>query len=127
MVSIEQILNLCLINGARIAQPGEFTKRAFLNGRIDLVQAEAVCDVINASSEQALIIAEEQLEGRLSATVEKLKEALINVLAELEASMDFPEEDIHPDTLEKILDRLIRLENDLEILYNSYSSGHIVR
>ncbi|MBO8170000.1 MAG: tRNA uridine-5-carboxymethylaminomethyl(34) synthesis GTPase MnmE [Thermoanaerobacteraceae bacterium] len=89
---IERILQLVLDAGARLAEPGEFTKRAFLNGRIDLVQAEAVIDVIRAKTDAALSAAVSQLRGKLSNRLQQVKERLIGVMAQMEASIDFPEE-----------------------------------
>ncbi len=91
---IRQILELCLKNGARLAEPGEFTKRAFLNGRIDLVQAEAVADLISAKSEQAIKASAKQLEGGLSDEVAKIRGKILVAAAALNASIDFPEDDI---------------------------------
>lgn len=92
------VLDSLLQAGARIAEPGEFTKRAFLNGRIDLAQAEAVGDVIHARTELALAAANEQLAGKLSRRIDELRTSLMKVLAHVEAYIDFPDEDIPPST-----------------------------
>ncbi len=91
---LQSILGLLLENGARLAEPGEFTQRAFLNGRLDLSQAEAVIDVITAKTEKGLNLAVQQLEGSLSLFVNNIKESLIELLATIEASVDFPEEEL---------------------------------
>lgn len=113
--------------GLAPAEPGEFTKRAFLNGKVDLLQAEAIADVINATSEQALKIAGEQLRGKLSSVVAEIGEPLRDVLAEVEANIDFPEEDIAPDTISKIAsstrEQLAKIDN----LLATYAYGHVMR
>jgi len=96
VVPLRRILELCLRHGARLAEPGEFTLRAFLNGRIDLAQAEAVLDVVRAKTAASLRVAVGQLEGRLSDQVRAIRRDLINVLAYLEASIDFVEDEIPP-------------------------------
>src|ERR1041384_2300115 len=93
----EKGLEACLRAGARAARPGEFTERAFLNGKMDLTQAEAVIDLIRARTDLALRSATEQLEGRLGEKISQLREELISLVANLEAYIDFPEEDIEPD------------------------------
>jgi tRNA modification GTPase len=100
------ILDTLLENGARLAEPGEFTRRAFLNGRIDLAQAEAVADLIHARTELALAAANEQLAGKLSRRINQLRDDLMRTLAHIEAHIDFPDEDIAPDTRAQLLKRL---------------------
>src|SRR5204863_8096342 len=100
------ILDAALENGARLAEPGEFTRRAFLNGRIDLAQAEAVADLIHSRTELALRAANEQLAGKLSQRINQLRDDLIKILAHVEAHIDFPDEDISPDTKAQLLGRL---------------------
>ncbi|GAH45549.1 unnamed protein product, partial [marine sediment metagenome] len=94
IVPLRKILEIILLNGARLAEPGEFTKRAFLNERIDLAQAEAVVDIIRAKTEMGLRVALHQLDGELSSKIEGLRQELINLSAHLEAAIDFSEEDI---------------------------------
>jgi len=94
VVPLKKVLELVIKKGARSAQPGEFTKRAFLNGRIDLVQAEAVADIVRAKTDLSLKVAMEQLQGGLSKTVKRIRGQLLDVLANIEASIDFPEEDV---------------------------------
>src|SRR6266536_3070377 len=97
-----KVLEACLRTGARGARPGEFTERAFLNGKMDLTQAEAVIDLIRARTDLALRSATEQLEGRLGDQIRKIRDELIALLAHIEASIDFPEEDIAPDEGKKL-------------------------
>ncbi len=101
-----RILELLFSAGARAAEPGEFTQRAFLNGKMDLTQAEAVMDLISAQTSLALRSANEQLEGRLGSEISAAREDLLNVLAHVEAYIDFPEEDIDPDTGEAMAAKL---------------------
>src|SRR5690606_28230474 len=89
LLSINRVLELVLSNGARLAEPGEFTKRAFLNGRIDLAQAEAVMDLIRAKSDRAMNIALNQMEGRLSSRIRRLRQELLEVLAQVEVNIDY--------------------------------------
>src|SRR5437867_5014502 len=121
------VLDSLLENGARLAQPGEFTKRAFLNGRIDLAQAEAVADLIHARTELALSAANEQLAGKLSQRINQLRDEMLKTLAHIEAHIDFPDEDISPDTKEKLA---ARLENSLAFmdeLLRTANEGQILR
>ena len=97
------VLDTLLENGARLAEPGEFTRRAFLNGRIDLAQAEAVADLIHSRTELALAAANEQLAGKLSQRINQLRDELMHTLAHVEAHIDFPDEDIAPDTRDQLL------------------------
>jgi tRNA modification GTPase len=103
VLTARKILALCLHSGARLAEPGEFTKRAFLNGRLDLTQAEAVIDLIRAKSDRAHTAAVHELEGHLSKRIDEAREKLITILAHIEAHIDFPEEDIAPETRETLL------------------------
>jgi tRNA modification GTPase len=123
----KQVLDAVLASGARLAEPGEFTRRAFLNGRIDLAQAEAVADVIHSRTELALRVAQEQLAGRLSGRINELRETLMGILAHIEAHIDFPDEDIAPETREQLL---IRLEHGIsftEELLRTANEGQILR
>ena len=121
------ILSLCLRQGARLADPGEFTKRAFLNGRIDLTQAEAVMDVISARTDRAHIVAEHALAGHLSRKVESLRQQLLAILAHIEAHIDFPEEDISPATRTELETNLTKIIADLEQLQSTATEGKILR
>lgn len=127
IVPLRKILELCLSCGARLAEPGEFTKRAFLNGRIDLVQAEAVCDIIRARTDKARQVAVSQLSGKLSQKIEGLRTELINLLAHLEAGLDHAEEDIDfisPEEKKKKLDWLVA---EIETLLKIADKGKIFR
>ena len=121
------VLDALLAAGARMAEPGEFTKRAFLNGRIDLAQAEAVADIIHSRTELALEAANEQLEGRLSRRINLLRDDLMSVLAHLEAHLDFPDEDIQPDAQEKIRGRLEDALVFMTELLRTANEGRILR
>ena len=121
------VLDTLLAHGARLAEPGEFTKRAFLNGRIDLAQAEAVADVIHSRTELALAAANEQLAGKLSQRINKLRDDLMLTLAHVEAHIDFPDEDISPDTKEKLLQRLEDGISFMDELLRTANEGQILR
>ena len=94
LVATEKVLELCVENGARIAEPGEFTKRAFLNGRIDLSQAEAVIDLVRSKTEQSLKIAAKNLQGNIKNEINKIRQEILDIIIQLEASVDFIEEEI---------------------------------
>jgi tRNA modification GTPase len=121
------VLDTLLAAGARLAHPGEFTRRAFLHGRLDLAQAEAVADLIHARSELALAAANEQLAGHLSRRIGQLRDDLLHTLAHVEAHLDFPEEDIAPDTHAALLGRLDRADAFLEELLRTAHEGQILR
>ena len=127
LLPAKMILDLLLENGARLAEPGEFTKRAFLNGRIDLAQAEAVADLIHARTELAMSAANEQLAGKLSQRIETLRDDLVKTLAHIEAHIDFPDEDIAPDTKEQLLNRLERAVAFMDTLLRTANEGQILR
>ncbi|MCK4353132.1 tRNA uridine-5-carboxymethylaminomethyl(34) synthesis GTPase MnmE [candidate division WOR-3 bacterium] len=124
---LKKILELVTQNGARLAEPGEFTKRAFLSGRIDLAQAEAVLDIVKAKTDKSLSLALSQLDGKLSAKIKALKSRLIKTLTKLELSIDFPEENI--EELDKIEIKKITHKVNYEIsnLLKSGESGKIIR
>ena len=126
-IILKQILDLCLKNGAKLAEPGEFTKRAFFNGRIDLSQAESVIDLINSKSEKEKKSAINQLEGYLSKEINKIKARILDVMADIEASIDYPEYDIEERTSAMILDESNNIKNMLENLENSFNTGKILR
>jgi tRNA modification GTPase len=121
------VLDALLSAGARLAEPGEFTKRAFLNGRIDLAQAEAVADLIHSRTELALDAANEQLAGKLSRRIEDLRNQMVQTLAHIEAHIDFPDEDIAPDTKEKLVQRLESGVAFIEELLRTAPEGQILR
>ena len=126
-IIMRKILDLCLKNGAELAEPGEFTKRAFLNGRIDLTQAEAVIDVINSKSDKEAEASINQLEGNLSKKIKEIREDLISGLAEIEVSIDYPEYDEVEITNKKIIDILEKNEKKLIKLEKSFINGKILR
>ena len=121
------VLDTLLKNGARLAEPGEFTRRAFLNGRIDLAQAEAVADLIHSRTELALSAANEQLAGTLSQRINQLRDDLMLTLAHVEAHIDFPDEDIAPDTRDKLLQRLENGIAFMDELLRTANEGQILR
>ena len=124
---LQKILELVLGEGARMAQPGEFTKRAFLNGRIDLTQAEAVIDLIRAKTQTSLEIATQQLRGLLHREMGELKARLIEDLALIEAHIDFPEEEIEPIAFGKMKRDMEAVAHQVEEWINSYEEGKIFR
>ena len=113
--------------GARAARPGEFTERAFLNGKMDLTQAEAVIDLIRARTDLALRSATEQLEGRLGEKVRLIRDSIVDLLAHMEASVDFPEEGIAPDEGEKLVSRLDYICKEIQALLATTGAGRILR
>lgn len=121
------VLGILLKQGARLAEPGEFTRRAFLNGRIDLAQAEAVADIIRAKTDLSLRAANRQLAGKLSRRIHRLRDDLLSILAHVEAHIDFPEEDIHPDDQSALLQKLRRAMSFMEELLASSMEGRILR
>lgn len=127
MLVTERLLKRLYCCGASPAEPGEFTKRAFLNGRMDLTQAEAVMDVISAGSDLALKAAQSQLNGSIGARVKELKDGLVHVLAHIEAYIDFPDEDISPDTASALLTRLEKMAGQLCSLLNTADGGRLLR
>lgn len=121
------VLEAALASGARSAEPGEFTKRAFLNGRLDLAQAEAVADLIHSRTELALDAANEQLAGKLSRRIEELREELLKTLAHVEAHIDFPDEDIAPETMAGLIARLEDGAAFMDELLKTAREGQILR
>jgi tRNA modification GTPase len=127
IVPLKKILSLVLEQGARLAKPGEFTKRAFLAGRIDLTQAEAILDIVRAKTEASLRTSVNQLRGELSAKIQALREEALEVLACLEASIDFPEEDIDVIGSCGIMDRLKNVSGKIKALLATAEEGVILR
>lgn len=121
------VLDAVLAEGARLALPGEFTKRAFLNGRIDLAQAEAVADLIHSRTELALTAANEQLAGKLSQRINQLRDEMMITLAHVEAHIDFPDEDIAPNTKDQLIGRLERGVQFMDQLLRTANEGQILR
>lgn len=127
MVVIQKILELLLRAGARMAEPGEFTKRAFLNGRIDLSQAEAVIDIINSKTDMALKTSVDQLEGSLAKKIKGLRQRLIETIAHIEASIDYPEYDMEHMTYEKIEEESLFIQKEVEKLLATADAGRIIK
>lgn len=124
---VRKILDLCLKNGAEMAEPGEFTKRAFLNGRIDLLQAESVIDVIQSKSERELKTSINQLEGRLSKKIHEIKQKIMDVMVNVEVDIDYPEYDIEEVTYPEIKTMIKAISCDLEQLENSFDNGKLLK
>ncbi len=124
---LRKVLELALSQGARLAEPGEFTKRAFLNGRIDLSQAEAVIDLIRAKTDESRRVALEQLSGSLSEKIISLRDRIAAVCAHIEAYIDFPEEDIAPAPRESILNEIQDVSTVLSLLSESFEEGRFLR
>ncbi len=125
---LTRVLEVALRCGARLAEPGEFTKRAFLNGRLDLSQAEAVIDVIRAKTDLSLAIAQDQLKGRLSMEIKRLKDGLTDLLAHVEAELDFPEEeDVDELSAEAIISGISEARRGIEALLATYEEGIALR
>ncbi len=126
-IVVKKILELCLKNGAVLAEPGEFTKKAFLNGRIDLLQAEAVIDIINAKSEREAKTGIKQLEGYLSKEILDIKKEIMDVMVNLEVSIDYPEYDVEDVTKRQIREMLENIESRLKRLEKSFENGRIIK
>jgi tRNA modification GTPase len=120
-------LEQCLNNGAILAEPGEFTKRAFLNGRIDLSQAESIIDIINSKTEKEAKASVKQLQGFLSNNIKEIRHELLDIMADIEAQIDYPEYDIEDVTNIKILNVLEKEKNKLEQLELSFNTGKIIK
>ncbi|MDD5560921.1 MAG: tRNA uridine-5-carboxymethylaminomethyl(34) synthesis GTPase MnmE [Candidatus Omnitrophica bacterium] len=127
IVALHRVLDSVLENGCRMAEPGEFTRRAFLNGRIDLSQAEAVIDIIRAKTDSALKISLEQLKGGLSKEIDKIRQILLNILVILEASIDFPEEDLKQQDNSEVSKSLDLARLQLSRLLDGAKAGRILR
>src|SRR6266550_3904748 len=127
MLVSARVMEACLCAGSRGARPGEFTERAFLNGKMDLTQAEAVIDLIRAKTDLALRSATEQLEGRLGEKIGKVRDELISQIAHIDASIDFPEEGIAPDEAEKLGARLDSVREEMTALLATANQGRILR
>ncbi|MBM4172377.1 MAG: tRNA uridine-5-carboxymethylaminomethyl(34) synthesis GTPase MnmE [Ignavibacteria bacterium] len=124
---VQRIIEIILSQNVRLADPGEFTRRAFLNGRIDLAQAEAVADVINSNTEASLRGARNQLDGLLSQKVDSLREKLINTSSLIELELDFSEEDLEFLSYEEVEKRIKEIIQELDFLISSYSFGRVLK
>ncbi len=126
-IIVKKILEICLKNGADMAEPGEFTKRAFLNGRIDLAQAESVIDVINAKSDREAKSGIKQLEGALSKEIKDIKQEIMNVLVNIEVTIDYPEYDTPEVQKQELTMMLEKVEKKLSQLEESFDNGKIIK
>ncbi len=127
LISVKKVLDLLLNQGIRLAEPGEFTKRAYLNGRIDLSQAEAVIDVIRSKSDRAFQVALKQVEGSLSNKVKALRHRLVELMAHIEVNIDYPEHDVEEMTNQYILNRCEEAIADIKGLLRSAAQGKVLR
>lgn len=127
VVPMTEIVKLILENGASMAEPGEFTKRAFLNGRLDLAQAESIMDLIQAKTPQGFDVAYNQLEGHLSRKVEAVRAALLTAMAQLEVCIDYPEEDIEEMTYSEMTSHFSEAEKSISELLQNSETGRILR
>lgn len=128
IASTNKVLELCLVNGARLAQPGEFTKRAFLNGRIDLTEAEAIEDVINSSTDKSLRLSMNQLTGSLKNLITEIRKDIMSLIANIEVNIDYPEyEDAEDITLQKLKEKLLPIKNKLEELLKNSNDAKIIK
>ncbi|MEY8738146.1 tRNA uridine-5-carboxymethylaminomethyl(34) synthesis GTPase MnmE [Bacillales bacterium AN1005] len=128
MASVNRLLQLLVTNGARLAEPGEFTKRAFLNGRIDLSQAEAVMDLIRAKTDKAMNVALGQMEGRLSKLIRSLRQEILETLAQVEVNIDYPEyDDVEEMTHQLMLDKSKFVQEEIRKLLQTSQQGKILR
>ena len=128
MVVTNQILQLVLRCGARLAEPGEFTKRAFLNGRMDLSQAEAVMDLIRAKTDKAMDLALTQLDGNLSHLIRNLRQEILNTLAQVEVNIDYPEyDDVEELTTKLLLEKAQEVQGQIDGLLQTAQQGKILR
>jgi len=126
-VIVRKILELCLKNGAKLAEPGEFTKRAFLNGRIDLLQAESIIDIINSKSEKEVKAGISQLEGFLSKKIKEVKQEILDVMVNVDVSIDYPEYDVDEVNNKQILDMLDSVQIKLINLEKSFDNGKLIK
>ena len=126
-IVLKTILELCIKNGAELAKPGEFTKRAFLNGRMDLSQVEAAIDIINSKTEKELNSAANQLDGGLSRELKAIKNDIISLLVDIEASIDYPEYDVEEVTESKAKGKLLEIEEKLKYLIKTFDNGKIIK
>ena len=126
-IVMENILQICLENGAELAEAGEFTKRAFLNGRIDLSQAESIIDIINSKTQKESKASIKQLEGFLSKEITKIRNKILDVMVDIEANIDYPEYDIEQVTENRALNMLEEVKKDLNNLKNTFDNGKIIK
>lgn len=128
IATTNKVLELLLINGCRLAEPGEFTKRAFLNGRIDLIEAEGVMDLINAKTDKSRSLAINQVGGAVSNLIKELRQDLIEILANIEVNIDYPEyEDIEVMTIDMIQDKVEKIRNKIKDILNKSENGKLIK
>lgn len=127
IVVVRRILELCLKNGAVLAEPGEFTKRAFLNGRIDLLQAESVVDIINSKSEREAKTSIKQLQGDLSKKIHEIKKVIMDSMVNVEVSIDYPEYDVDDVTNAEISEMLVKVKDLLVKLEKTFDDGKLLK
>ncbi|GAA4724465.1 tRNA uridine-5-carboxymethylaminomethyl(34) synthesis GTPase MnmE [Brevibacillus fulvus] len=127
IISVQRVLDLILENGARLAEPGEFTKRAFLNGRIDLSQAEAVIDLIRAKTDRAMKAALSQVEGKLSRMIRDLRQNLLEAMAHIEVTLDYPEHDVESVTNQLLLGKCQEVNQQIARMLDTAKQGKILR
>lgn len=127
IISVKKVLELLLNSGARLAEPGEFTKRAFLNGRLDLSQAEAVIDVIKSKTDKSFQVSFDQLGGRLSNQIKEIRDILLSMIAHVEVSIDFPEEDVDEITFEELEKDAEDVKDRVEKLLSTADRGKVLR
>ncbi|MBQ5152786.1 tRNA uridine-5-carboxymethylaminomethyl(34) synthesis GTPase MnmE [Macrococcoides caseolyticum] len=128
IMTVNRVLELALTNGARLAEPGEFTKRAFLNGRIDLSQAEATMDFIRSKTDRASRVAMQQIEGRLSVLIKGLRQSILEILAQVEVNIDYPEyDDVEEATNTFLMEEARKIEGSITNLLQTANQGKILR
>ncbi len=127
IVATNRILQLLLGEGARMAEPGEFTERAFLNGRIDLTEAESVMDLIRAKTDRAMQVAVNQLDGNLHHLIKQLRQEILEVLAQVEVNIDYPEYDTDEMTTKMLLEKAQTVKKAIEQLLTTASQGKVLR
>ncbi|OFV30018.1 tRNA uridine-5-carboxymethylaminomethyl(34) synthesis GTPase MnmE [Staphylococcus sp. HMSC14D01] len=128
ILTINRILELTMTHGARMAEPGEYTKRAFLNGRIDLSQAEAVMDFIRSKTDRASKVSMNQIEGRLSDLIKRQRQSILEILAQVEVNIDYPEyDDVEDATTEFLLEQSKKIKNEINLLLETGAQGKIMR
>ncbi|KRN28610.1 trmE protein [Lactobacillus selangorensis] len=127
IVATNKILSLVLANGARMAEPGEFTKRAFLNGRVDLTEAESVMDIIRSKTDRAMEVAEGQLGGNLHKLIKDLRQDILEALAQVEVNIDYPEYDEEQVTADMMRDKATSVKKEIQKLLKTAQQGKVLR
>jgi len=127
LLTTRRIIEACICHGARLAEPGEFSKRAFLNGKLDLIQAEAIVDLISAKTELSADLALLQLEGKLSNTIDDLRQDILDILAFIEATIDFPEDEVDDLAQTELYGKLLRVKDKVSEVFRGSKTGKIIR